>query len=159
MPFPSPGDLPNPGIEHRSPAFQADSLPSEPSGKPSGAHILHNFHQGGSDDPETRAPQSSGSQPSGSSRTTVTMGFASPPPSSPLGDSSLPRSLGCLGAVTSGGTSQAQAVLSEGSLISDSFSTQHLSKMTQARPTVVLPIQLIKYMNSKTPNFSFSRGF
>ena len=30
----SPGDLPNPGIESGSPAFQADSLPSEPSGKP-----------------------------------------------------------------------------------------------------------------------------
>ena len=30
---PSPGDLPDPGIEPRSPAFQADSLPSEPPGK------------------------------------------------------------------------------------------------------------------------------
>jgi len=30
LPFPSPGDLPNPGIEPRSPALQADSLPSEP---------------------------------------------------------------------------------------------------------------------------------
>ena len=29
MPFPSPGDLPNPGMEPRSPALQADSLPSE----------------------------------------------------------------------------------------------------------------------------------
>ena len=29
-PFPSPGDLPNPGTELRSPALQADSLPSEP---------------------------------------------------------------------------------------------------------------------------------
>ena len=29
-----PGDLPNPGIEHRSPALQADSLPAEPPGKP-----------------------------------------------------------------------------------------------------------------------------
>ena len=27
--FPSPGDLPNPGIESRSPALQADSLPTE----------------------------------------------------------------------------------------------------------------------------------
>ena len=34
LPFPSPEDLPNPGIEPRSPALQADSLPSEPSGKP-----------------------------------------------------------------------------------------------------------------------------
>ena len=32
--FPSPGDLPNPGIEPRSPALQADSLPPEPPGKP-----------------------------------------------------------------------------------------------------------------------------
>ena len=32
--FPSPGDLPDPGIKSRSPAFQVDSLPSEPSGKP-----------------------------------------------------------------------------------------------------------------------------
>ena len=31
---PSPGDLPDPGIEPRSPALQADSLPSEPPGKP-----------------------------------------------------------------------------------------------------------------------------
>ena len=30
LPFPSPGDLPNPGIEPRSPALQADALPSEP---------------------------------------------------------------------------------------------------------------------------------
>ena len=29
--FPSPGDLPNPGSEPRSPTLQADSLPSEPS--------------------------------------------------------------------------------------------------------------------------------
>ena len=31
--FPSPGDLPNPGIEPRSPAVQAEALPSEPPGK------------------------------------------------------------------------------------------------------------------------------
>ena len=31
--FPSPGDLPNPGIEPRFPALQADSLPTEPPGK------------------------------------------------------------------------------------------------------------------------------
>ena len=30
LPFPSPGDLPNPGIEPGFPALQADSLPSEP---------------------------------------------------------------------------------------------------------------------------------
>ena len=33
-PFPSPGDIPNPGIEPRSPTLQADSLPAEPQGKP-----------------------------------------------------------------------------------------------------------------------------
>ena len=32
--FPSPGDLPNPGIEPRSPALRVDSLPAEPQGKP-----------------------------------------------------------------------------------------------------------------------------
>ena len=31
--FPSPGDLPNPGIEPRSPALQADALSSELSRK------------------------------------------------------------------------------------------------------------------------------
>ena len=30
LPFPSPGDLPNPGIKPRPPALQADSLPFEP---------------------------------------------------------------------------------------------------------------------------------
>ena len=34
LPFPSPGDLPNPGIEPRSPTLQADTLTSEPPGKP-----------------------------------------------------------------------------------------------------------------------------
>ena len=34
LPFPSPGDLPDPGIEPQSPALQADSLLSEPPGKP-----------------------------------------------------------------------------------------------------------------------------
>ena len=34
LPFPSTGDLPNPGIKPGSPALQADSLPSEPPGKP-----------------------------------------------------------------------------------------------------------------------------
>ena len=33
LPFPSPGDLPDPGTEPRSPALQADALPSEPPGK------------------------------------------------------------------------------------------------------------------------------
>ena len=35
LPFPSPGDLPNPEIEPRSPTLQADALSSEPPGKPS----------------------------------------------------------------------------------------------------------------------------
>ena len=34
LPFPSPGDLPDPGIEPGSPALQADSLLTEPLGKP-----------------------------------------------------------------------------------------------------------------------------
>ena len=34
VPFPSPGDVPNPGIELKSPTLQADSLPAEPQGKP-----------------------------------------------------------------------------------------------------------------------------
>ena len=34
MPFPSPGDLPDPGIEPEIPALQADPLPSEPAVKP-----------------------------------------------------------------------------------------------------------------------------
>jgi len=33
-PFPSPGDLPNPGIEPRSSTLQADYLPAELQGKP-----------------------------------------------------------------------------------------------------------------------------
>ena len=34
LPFSSPGDLPDPGIEPRSPALQADALTPEPPGKP-----------------------------------------------------------------------------------------------------------------------------
>ena len=34
LPFPSPGALPGPGIEPRSPASQTDALPSEPPGNP-----------------------------------------------------------------------------------------------------------------------------
>jgi len=44
LPFPSSEDLPNPGIEAKSPALQANSLPSEPPGKPSdGVEIMNNF--------------------------------------------------------------------------------------------------------------------
>ena len=34
LPFPSPGDLPNPGLEPRSSALQEESLPAETPGKP-----------------------------------------------------------------------------------------------------------------------------
>ena len=34
LPFPSPGDFPDPGIEPGSLELQADTLPSEPPGKP-----------------------------------------------------------------------------------------------------------------------------
>ena len=37
LPFPSPGDLPDPGIKPGSPALQADSLPAKPPGKPRGS--------------------------------------------------------------------------------------------------------------------------
>ena len=38
LPFPSPGDLPDPGIEPGSPALQIDSLPSEPAGSGMGSN-------------------------------------------------------------------------------------------------------------------------
>ena len=37
LPFPSPGDFPDPGLELSSPTFQADSLLSEPPRKPNNA--------------------------------------------------------------------------------------------------------------------------
>ena len=40
---PSSRDLPNPGIEPRSPALQVDSLQSEPQGKPIKVNIVRNF--------------------------------------------------------------------------------------------------------------------
>jgi len=39
QPFPPLGDLPNPGIEPRSPAFKVDSLPAEPQGKPNNTEV------------------------------------------------------------------------------------------------------------------------
>ena len=42
LPFPSPGDLPDPGIEPRSPTLQADALTSEPPGKPYAEYIMRN---------------------------------------------------------------------------------------------------------------------
>ena len=46
LPFPSPGDLPNPGIKPGSPALQADALTSEPPGKPSETEpiLKNNLH-------------------------------------------------------------------------------------------------------------------
>ena len=45
LPFPSPGNFPNPGIKSRSPALQADSLPTELQGKPIIIQVaqLHKF--------------------------------------------------------------------------------------------------------------------
>ena len=49
LPFPSPGDLPNPGIEPWCPALQADALPSESPRKPNEekpdtkSHVLYDF--------------------------------------------------------------------------------------------------------------------
>ena len=40
LPFPSPGDLPDPGIEPRSPTLQADALLFELPGKPKGTSIF-----------------------------------------------------------------------------------------------------------------------
>ena len=45
LPFPSPGDLLDPGNEPRSPALQADTLPSEPPGKPHINIIKTKFHK------------------------------------------------------------------------------------------------------------------
>ena len=57
LPFPSPGGLPDPGIELGSPALQAESLPSEPSGKPL-KEIILNLEIGGQRvDDEHAAPQ------------------------------------------------------------------------------------------------------
>ena len=42
LPFPSPGDLLYPGITPGSPAFQVDSLSTEPLGKP--LYVLLNFY-------------------------------------------------------------------------------------------------------------------
>jgi len=47
LPFPSPGDLPDPGIKPRSPILQADALTPEPPGKPHEVshwpYICHQF--------------------------------------------------------------------------------------------------------------------
>ena len=44
MPFPSPGDLPDPGIGPRSPAMEADALTSEPPGmQPEKPVLIHSL--------------------------------------------------------------------------------------------------------------------
>ena len=40
LPFPSPGDLPDPGIKPWSPALRADALPSEPQGSPNVSYTV-----------------------------------------------------------------------------------------------------------------------
>ena len=44
LPFPSPGDLPNAEIKPRSPTLQADTLPSEPPGKPKNVQTITQLH-------------------------------------------------------------------------------------------------------------------
>ena len=47
LPFPSPGDLPDPGIKPRSPTLQVDSLPAELPGKPHVSlysTLIHSIH-------------------------------------------------------------------------------------------------------------------
>ena len=43
LPFPSPGDLPDPGIEPGSPALKADASTSEPPGKPKAGEAITNL--------------------------------------------------------------------------------------------------------------------
>ena len=43
--FPSPGNVPNPGIKPASPTLQVDSLPTEPPGKPSNIIQSYNLQQ------------------------------------------------------------------------------------------------------------------
>ena len=57
LPFPSPGDLPDPGIEPRSPALQADALTSEPPGKPN-TEPLAKIHEPYSSTMKTKNGQS-----------------------------------------------------------------------------------------------------
>ena len=45
LPCSSPGDLPNPGMEHMSLALQADSLPTESLGNPWEGRVRNNFRK------------------------------------------------------------------------------------------------------------------
>ena len=56
LPFLSPGDLPDPGIEPGSPALQADSLPTELEGKPQ-CHPSPGLYLVVTDSYATRCPQ------------------------------------------------------------------------------------------------------
>ena len=60
LPFPSPGDLPDPGIEPRSPALQADTLPSEPPGKPLNTERPHQTQQYKQDEEAEKYPAGKG---------------------------------------------------------------------------------------------------
>ena len=44
LPFPSPGDLSDPGIEPRSPALQANALPSSHQGSPNAINALSKYN-------------------------------------------------------------------------------------------------------------------
>ena len=44
LPFPFPGDLPDPGIEPRSPTLQADALTSGPPGKPLSGNLINTIY-------------------------------------------------------------------------------------------------------------------
>ena len=57
LPFPSPGDLPDPEIEPRSPTLQADALTSEPPGKPD-TEPLAKIHEPYSSTMEIKSGQS-----------------------------------------------------------------------------------------------------
>ena len=55
--MPSPADLPNSGIEPGSPALQADSLPTELSGKPQNPKNRYCYHPLTNDQAETQRTQ------------------------------------------------------------------------------------------------------
>ena len=57
--FPSPGHIPNPGIEPRSPSLHVDSLPAEPQGKPKNTGVVSLSLLSGSSQPRSSKPRSS----------------------------------------------------------------------------------------------------
>ena len=60
LPFPFPGDLPDPGVEPGSPALQVDSLPSEPPGN---ALNMYFSKDADSNPPPSNHPGSTGAGP------------------------------------------------------------------------------------------------